>query len=123
MNRREMILRSGLAVAGLSVVNWPFAAAAQAAPTRKVLFFSKSSNFEHAVIKRKGGKPSFVENILAELGPKHGIEFVCSKDGSLFTPEYLAQFDAYFFYTSGDLSKVGTDGNPPITAEGKSALL
>src|SRR5881227_146866 len=92
-------------------------------PTRKVLFFSKSSNFEHAVIKRKDGQSSFVENVLTELGPKHGIEFTFSKDGSLFAPEYLAQFDAYMFYTSGDLLSAGKDGNPPMTAAGKAALL
>jgi type 1 glutamine amidotransferase len=92
-------------------------------PVKKVLFFSKSSNFEHAVIKRKGGQPSFVETVLAETGPKHGIQFTFSKDGSLFTPEYLAQFDAFMFYTSGDLLAAGTDGNPPMTAAGKAALL
>src|SRR5436190_15783252 len=92
-------------------------------PTRKVLFFSKSSNFEHAVIKRKDGQPSFVENILAELGPTHGIEFTFSKDGSLLSPEYLGKFDAYMFYTSGDLLSAGKDGNPPMTPAGKTALL
>lgn len=103
-----------------------FAAAAIASgqPTpKKVLFFSKSSNFEHAVIKRHNGQPSFVEQVLAEQGPKHGIAFTFSKDGSLFTPEYLAKFDAYFFYTSGDLLAAGKDGNPPMTAAGKAALL
>src|SRR2546423_15451911 len=92
-------------------------------PTRKVLFFSKSSNFEHAVIKRKDGQSSFVENVLTELGPKRGIEFTFSKDGSLFTREYLAQFDAYMFYTTGDLLAAGKDGNPPMAAAGKTALL
>jgi type 1 glutamine amidotransferase len=90
---------------------------------RKVLFFSKSSNFEHAVIKHTDGQPSFVEKILTELGPKHGIEFTFSKDGSLFSPEYLAKFDAYMFYTSGDLLSAGKDHNPPLSEAGKAALL
>jgi hypothetical protein len=90
---------------------------------RKVLFFSKSSDFEHSVIKRRNGQPSWAERVLTREGPKHGIAFTFSKDGSLFTPEYLAQFDAFIFYTSGDLLSAGKDGNPPMTAAGKAALL
>lgn len=105
-----------------------FAADASTLPKKKVLFFSKSSGFEHSVIKRVTGNPSFAENVLKELGEKHNIEFTYSKDGSLFTPEYLAQFDAYFFYTTGDLTlarnddKYG-DNEPPMTPAGKAALL
>lgn len=92
--------------------------------TRKVLFFSKSSGFEHSVIKAgKGGKLGFAQTILADLGPRHNIEFTFSKDGSLFTPAYLAQFDAFFFYTTGTLTEAGTDKNPPMTPEGKQAFL
>jgi uncharacterized protein len=98
-------------------------AAAADAPHKKVLFFTKSSNFEHAVIRERDGQPSFAARVLLELGPKHGIDFVCSKDGSLFTPAYLAQFDAFLFYTSGDLTARGKDGNPPMTPAGKQALL
>jgi len=61
--------------------------------------------------------------VLAREGPKHGLEFTFSKDGSLFTPEYLARFDAIMFYTSGDLLAPGKDGNPPLTPAGKAALL
>ena len=99
------------------------AAAAMAAPVKKILFFTKSSNFEHNVIKERDGQPSFAAQVLAALGPPHGVEFVCSKDGSKFTPEYLAQFDAFFFYTSGDLLSAGKDGNPAMTPAGKQALL
>lgn len=88
-----------------------------------VLYFSKSSGFEHSVVKRVDGKPSYSENILAGLGPKHDMEFTFSKDGSLFTPENLAKFDVIMFYTSGDLLSVGTDGQPAMTAAGKQALL
>jgi type 1 glutamine amidotransferase len=113
-----MLLRrpcSLLAFAALALV-------ASAAPP-KVLFFSKSSNFEHSVVKRRGGQPSWAEQVLAREAAKRGIEFVFSKDGSLFTPAYLAQFDAFIFYTSGDLLAAGKDGNPPMTAAGKAALL
>lgn len=90
---------------------------------KKVLYFTKSSNFEHSVVKRRGGQPSFSEQVLAEFGPRHGIEFTFSKDGSLFSRDYFAQFDAVIFYTSGDLLSVGKDGHPAMTPEGKTALL
>ncbi len=91
--------------------------------TKKVLYFTKSSGYEHAVVKRHDGQLSLSERILCELGSKYSIEFTCSKDGRLFTPEYLAQFDAFCFYTSGDLLSPGRDGNPPLTLKGKEALL
>jgi type 1 glutamine amidotransferase len=122
LSRREMLVRSGAMALGLTLAGWTSAGRAQAKP-RRVLFFSKSSGFEHPVIKRKGEELSFAEKILAELGPKQGIEFTFSKDGSLFTPESLAKFDAYFFYTTGDLTAEGTDKNPPMSKAGKAALL
>jgi type 1 glutamine amidotransferase len=99
------------------------ASAAMAGKPKKVLFFSKSSANEHAVIKREGGKPSFVEKLLAEWGPRHGLDITCSKDGSLFTAEYVAGFDAFFFYTSGLLTEAGTDGQPAMSETGKAAFL
>lgn len=94
-----------------------------AAPAKKILFFSKCSNFEHSVVKERAGMPSWAQQVLSDLGPKHGLEFTFSKDGGKFSAAYLAQFDAYFFYTSGDLLSPGKDGNPPMTAAGKQALL
>ena len=94
---------------------------ASAAP-KKILFFSKSSGFEHSVISWKKGQPSFAEKVLLELGAKNGWEFTFSKDGSKFSPEYLAQFDAVFFYTTGDLCSEGADKQPAMTPAGKQAL-
>lgn len=93
------------------------------APKRKILFFSKSSGFEHSCIKVKDGLPSHVEKVLAELGAKHNLEFTCTKDGSVFTPEGLAKYDAVFFYTTGDLTTSGNDKQPPMPKEGKETLL
>jgi type 1 glutamine amidotransferase len=94
---------------------------ASAAP-KKILFFSKSSGFEHSVISWKKGQPSYAENVLQELGAKNGWEFTFSKDGSKFGKDYLAQFDAVFFYTTGNLCEPGTDQQPPMSPEGKQAL-
>jgi len=93
-----------------------------AAPAHRLLFFSKSSGFEHDVISWKKGQPSFAEKIFTELGAKHSWEFVFSKDGSKFSPEYLAGFDAVIFYTTGNLLTTGTDKQPAMTPAGKQAL-
>ncbi len=90
---------------------------------RKLLFFTKSSGFEHSVISWKKGKPSLAEKVFLDLGAKHGWEFEFSKDGSKFSPEYLAGFDVIIFYTSGDLTIPGTDRQPPMTIAGKQYLL
>ncbi len=97
-------------------------ASVHATPLR-VLFFTKSAGFEHSVIKWENGERSFAEKVLTKLGAAHDLEFTFSKDGSLFSPEYLARFDVVMFYTSGDLLSVGTDGHPAMTPAGKQALL
>ncbi len=90
----------------------------------KVLYFTKSSGYEHSVVKwGEGGAPSHSEQVLARLGAEHDLAFTFSKDGSLFSADYLAGFDVVVFYTSGNLQRVGTDGNPAMTAAGKQALL
>lgn len=93
-----------------------------AAPLR-VLYFTKSSGFEHSVVKRTDGQPSYSERIFTQLGAEHDFTCTFSKDGSLFAKDYLAAFDVIIFYTSGDLCSAGNDGQPPMTAEGKAALL
>jgi uncharacterized protein len=99
-----------------------FLAVSLSAGTKKILFFTKSSGFEHPVISWKNGQPGFAEKVLLDLGKKNGWEFTFSKDGSKFGKEYLSQFDAVFFYTTGDLCSPGTDRQPPMTPEGKQAL-
>ena len=120
MNRRHFLRTTAAGtLAGFTI----HCAALAAGPKRKILFFTKSSGFEHDVISYKKGQPSFAEKVLTELGAKNNWEFTFSKDGSLFTPQWLAQFDALFFYSTGDLCSPGTDGQPPMTPAGKQALL
>jgi type 1 glutamine amidotransferase len=129
-SRRQFLLGSGAAALSLGGGGWARLRAAETAPKR-VLFFSKCSDFVHAVIDRQGQPLSYAERILAAAGPAQGIEFTFSKDGSLFSADYLAQFDAICFFTSGDLLAAGKppgtghlgDGNPPMTPAGKDALL
>lgn len=116
--KRRLLAPLLLLAAVLSAVTF----AAPGAAKRKILFFTKSSGFEHSVISWKKGQPSHAEKVLLELGAKNGWEFEFSKDGSKFSKEYLAQFDTVMFYTTGNLLEPGTDGQPPMTAEGKQAL-
>jgi len=65
-------------VAGLARANFTASAADAAAPApKKVLFFSKSSGFEHTAIKpeTKDGKNGFAFPVLRQLGEKNNIEF------------------------------------------------
>jgi type 1 glutamine amidotransferase len=103
--------------------------AADAPARKRVLVFTKSSGFEHEAIKPvlKDGRPGYAFPVLDELGRKLNIDFVFSKDGWRFAPDYLAQFDAFLFYTTGDLtmhkSDPRGDGLPPMTPAGKAAFL
>lgn len=97
--------------------------AADSAPARKILFYTKSSAFEHSVISWKKGQPSWAEKVLQELGAKNNWGFTFLKDGTGFNKGYLTQFDAVFFYTTGDLTTSGTDGLPGMPPDGKQALI
>src|SRR5262245_566889 len=83
-------------VAGASTV-W----AAGKAEKKKLLFFTKSSGFEHPVIKVTDGGPSFAQKNLEELGSENGFEITSTKDGTVFTAETLAKYDGFVFYTTG----------------------
>ena len=84
--------------------------------------FTKSSGFEHGAVKRVGEQLGFGEAKLVELGERYGFDVTVSKDGSLFDRS-LDAYDAFFFYTTGDLLETGNDGSPPMSARGKRRLL
>ncbi len=120
LHRREMLLTSGAAWLGVSSL--AEALAASQGSTKKVLFFTKSSGFPHPVVNGPHGQPGLAERILTEVGKEHGFEVVASKDGRLFEPEKIGQWDAFAFYTTGNLSTPGRDHQPPISKEGEKAL-
>jgi type 1 glutamine amidotransferase len=91
---------------------------------KKILFFSRSGEFEHPMVAEKDGQPSKAQVLLTELGKKNNFEFTFTKDGSVFTPENIARYDAFFFYTQGEnLSEPAKDGSPPMSKEGEAAFL
>ena len=64
-------------------------------------------------ITRKGDKLSLAERILTEIGKEHGFEVVASKDGRLFDPDKIGQWDAFAFETTGDLTTAGRPTRRP----------
>jgi type 1 glutamine amidotransferase len=124
MNRREM-LRWSAAFASTIAMGVTLLRAAPAADEKplKLLFYTKSSSYEHSVIAQKGDKLGFAQQILTDLARPKGFEIVCSKDGGLFAPDKISEFDGFVFYTQGDLSVPGLDKQPPMSVEGKQALL
>jgi type 1 glutamine amidotransferase len=118
LTRRRMLQATGAALLA------PMAARrASAAEGKNILFFTKSSGFEHSVIKRKGDELSHAEKILTEIGKKAGFNVTCSKDGGMFESDKIGQFDAFVFETTGNLLTAGTDKQPPMTEQGLKNFL
>lgn len=116
---RRQFLQTG-AMAGASFV---FVDHACAANKKSVLVFTKSSGFEHQVVKRVDGKPSILENAVTALGTKYGFDVATTKDGGVFDSSDFHKYSAVLFFTTGDLTTVGTDKNPAMSQQGKKSLL
>ena len=101
----------------------PAALAQSKARPKRLLFFTKASSYIHTASTGKDGQPSVAHKTLDELGQKHGFVITHSKDGGVFTAAGIADFDAFVFYTSGNLTVPGDDKNPPMSPEGKTLLL
>ncbi len=120
-----MLLSAAAAFAGASTFPLRWAAADEkqtAEKKQKVLFFTRSVGYEHTVVKRSVGKLSYAERVLSELGDKHGVEVVCTKDGSVFDGD-LTQYDCIASYACGNPDEPSVTGAPPITPSGKKRLL
>jgi len=129
LSRRELLRTAGAAVLALG---FPFGRTVRAADgkRKRLLVYTRSQGWEHDVVKVVKGQPCLVDKVWTELAAKHGFDVECTKDGRIFLPETLAKFDAFFFYTTGDLTKEAvsdprqnTDRSPPMPVEGKKALL
>lgn len=94
----------------------------QEGPTR-VLFLTKSSTYEHSSISEKDGKPGHAQSVVQALADEHGALLTTTKDASLINKDNLQNYDLVIFYTSGDLTKAGQDGNPPMSKKGLDELL
>jgi len=121
LNRRQWLVAGGSAWLGAGAMGRVLAQ--PKGDTKKVLFFIKSAGFPHPVVTRRRDQPSLAEKVLAEVGKEHGFEVVASKDGRLFEPDKIGEWDAFVFETTGDLTSVGdSEKSPPISADGEKAL-
>jgi type 1 glutamine amidotransferase len=123
-NRREILTASAWTAAGLALAPWLQSARADdaGAARKKVLFFTKSSGFQHSVITRSAEDPTklaFAEQLLTDWGKNNGFDVTCSKDGNVFAPDSIGQFDVFVFYTTGDLTKDSDKHETKKNAEGK----
>jgi len=116
-NRREFLKTAALAGAAVALPK-PLAFPS----SKSLLVFTKSSGFEHQVVKRTGGL-SIVETVVTEIGKKNGFQVQCSKDGRIFDSSEFHSFQGVLFFTTGDLTQSGTDKNPPMSPVGKQTLL
>ena len=88
----------------------------------RILLLTKSSGYEHSVIKYNRRGTSHVERFLAPVVEGMNATLTCTKDASLINTDSLANYDVVVFYTSGNLTDIGEDGNPPMSEEGLEAL-
>jgi len=126
VDRRSALKVLAGAALGWTALPWaPIGRSLQAGEKdkKRVLMFTRCQGYEHSVVRRKNGDLAYCEKILVEWGEKNGFEVTATKDGRLFTEGNIAHYDAFIFYTSGMLTEKGGDNQPPMPAEGKTALL
>src|SRR5260370_41395736 len=110
VNRRQFVKTGAVAAAIAGLPTNIFAA-----EQKSVLVFTKSSGFEHDVVKRIDGKPSIMDDTVTALGDKHGFHVGVTKDGRIFDDTQFHKYAAVVFFTTGDLTTPGTDDKPPMS--------
>ena len=120
MNRRQMLIST----AALAASFFPLRRghAAQRRRQKKILYFTRSVAYEHAVVKRNHGRLSFSEQKMVEFGQQAGFDVECTKDGRVFDGD-LDRFDALVFYTCRDQDQPNEYNDPVVSAAGKRRLL
>ncbi|MES2307240.1 MAG: ThuA domain-containing protein, partial [Verrucomicrobiota bacterium] len=104
-----------------------FGIAGEKTQPKRILFYSKAASWEQKIVHREFDQPSYIELLVQKLGRENNLEIVLAKDGSIFTPEKIAGFDGFLFFTSGDPTfqeRHGRGDNYPLMSlEGKKAFL
>ncbi len=122
MDRRTLLKNAGLAALALGAGRLP--AARAEGPKKRILVYTRSQGFEHSTVRRKGSELSLAERVVTDIGAAHNIDVVCEKDGRVFLSKDFPSFDGFFFQTQGNLlDEKSRDGAPPMTVDGKKALL
>ncbi len=99
-----------------------FLLAGPALAADRALVFTKASGYEHSIVVNKNKPLSIAEQRLKEMLEARGFIVEATKDGTVFDGD-LTRFKMFVFFTHGDLFEAGKDGQPPMTPNGKEALL
>lgn len=122
MKRRDFLRTSGLAAVGVSAFPFGWVPAAEKKP-QKVLYYTRSTGYEHSAVKRENGGLSVSDKAMIEMGKQAGFEVTCTKDGRVFDGD-IDQYDIFAFYSCGNQCVVGKrPENKPMSPEGKQRLL
>ena len=98
---------------------------AQETKKAKVLHFTRSQGFEHSPAKLLDDGTTVSGQALKDYLAGKNIEVVETQDGGMFDGD-LSQYDAFVFYTSGNLLDAGGSKNDkakPMTADGLRKMI
>ena len=121
MQRREMLMASSAALLGLSTFPMKRIAAANKKP-RRLLYFTRSVEYEHSVVSPGKEGVSFSENVLRQLGKKAGFEIDATKDGRVFDQD-LDPYDGIVSFLCGDMFQPSIRKTPPMSEAGLANLV
>jgi len=120
---RFLMLTSWSLLTVLSFSSGLFSAESREPEPKKLLYYTRSVSAEHPPVVLLEHGESVSDRVLKKWGAKNQMEFVCTKDGTIFDGD-LDQFDGFVFYSAGDLdAEVSLDGAPPMSREGKAKML
>jgi type 1 glutamine amidotransferase len=121
MQRRELLAAGSAAMLGWTSFPWGWARAAEAERPR-LLYFTRSVEYEHSVVTPDADGQSFSSKILTKLGNEAGFDVECTKDGRVFD-QSLDPYSAIVFYSCGNLYQPSVRQAPPMTPTGRERLL
>ena len=101
-SRRDFLRTIAMGSTGLAL-----SSRLSAAGKKSVLLFTKSSGFEHAVVKTTPGNPSVVEKCVRGLGAKYGFDVNATKDGRVFDSKRISLVRGGAFLYHGGLDDGG----------------
>jgi len=121
MQRREVLVAGSAALLELSAFPLRAVAATDTKP-RKLLYFTRSVEYEHAVIGPGKDGISFSERVLRELGTKAGFEIDATKDGRVFDQD-LDRYDGIICFLCGNMFQPSIRKTPPMSESGLRHLI
>src|SRR5882762_1723065 len=95
VSRRQFLRASAIVSAGLALPKRLLGS-----ETKSLLVFTKSSGWEHDVVKSTARRPCIVEHAVTVLGEQHSFEVSSSKDGRIFDSKDFRKHAAVLFFTT-----------------------